>query len=110
MRILEFQRRKKMLNYYEGMTTYPEPEPLPETQKLFLQCMENFIRERQQEAVKIFWKEIEDCLDLPITEESAVIVLDKKKVGQVLKKRTENCISEVTKYDMSKAIEFMFGR
>lgn len=99
-----------MFNYDEGMIPYPNPKPLPETQKLFLQCMENFIRERQQEAVKFFWKEIEDCLDLPITEESAVIVLDKKKVEQVLKKYTENCISETTKYEMSKYIEFMFGR
>lgn len=37
---------------------------------------------------------------LPITEESAVIVLDKNKVEQVLKNRTENCISEVTKYEI----------
>ena len=74
-----------MFNYDEGMIPYPNPKPLPETQKLFLQCMENFIRERQQEAVKKFWEEIADCLDLPITEDSAVIVLDKKKVDEAKK-------------------------
>lgn len=99
-----------MLNYDEGMIPYHEHKPLPKTQTLFLQCMENFIMERKQEAVKKFWEEIADCLDLPITEESAVIVLDKKKVEQLLKKYTENCISETTKYEMSKSIEFMFGR
>lgn len=99
-----------MLNYDEGMITYPTPKPLPETQKLFLQCMENFIREREQEAIKRFWRELKMCLDLPITKESAVIVLDKNKVEQLLKKYTENCISETTKYETSKAIEFMFGR
>ena len=75
-----------MFNYDEGMIPYPNPKPLPETQKLFLQCMENFIREREQEAIKRFWRELKMCLDLPITKESAVIVLDKKKVDEVLKK------------------------
>lgn len=71
--------------YPEGYICHKDPEPLPETQEVFLKCMENFIREREQEAVKRFWRELKMCLDLPITKESAVIVLDKKKVDEVLK-------------------------